>query len=112
MQPGLNAGAAAMLVADRSKAEQLGLRPVARLVAFGVGAVEPGMFGLGPVPAVKQALARAGWSLKDVERFEINEAFAAVPLAIIRELDIAAEIVTSRAGRLPMVTPSARPVQS
>jgi len=96
--PGLNAGAAAMLVADRSKAEQLGLRPVARLVAFGVGAVEPGMFGLGPVPAVKQALARAGWSLKDVERFEINEAFAAVPLAIIRELDIAAEIVNVEGG--------------
>jgi len=98
--PGLNAGAAAMLVANRAKAESLGLEPVARLVAFGLGAVDPGMFGLGPVPAVKQALARAGWSIGDVDRFEINEAFAAVPLVLIRELGIAADLVNVEGGAI------------
>ena len=64
-----------------------------RLVGWGIGAVEPGMFGLGPVPAVKQALERAGWSIADVERFEINEAFAAIAIAVIRELGLAEELV-------------------
>jgi acetyl-CoA C-acetyltransferase len=82
--PGLNSGAAAVIVADRATAERLGLQPIARLVASGVAAVEPGMFGLGPVPAVQKALARAGWTVGDVDRYEINEAFAAVPLAVAR----------------------------
>ena len=86
--PGLNSGAAAMIVADRQWAEKNGLKPMARLVSYGVSAVEPGMFGLGPIPAVRQALARAGWSVADVERIEINEAFAAITLACMRELDI------------------------
>jgi len=54
------------------------LSPIARLVSYGLGAVEPGMFGLGPVPAVHQALQRAGWELSSLDRVEINEAFAAV----------------------------------
>ena len=57
--PGLNSAAAAVIVADRSAADKLGLVPIARLVAHGVGAVEPGLFGLGPVPAVRKALDRA-----------------------------------------------------
>ncbi|NLF38823.1 acetyl-CoA C-acyltransferase, partial [bacterium] len=72
--PGLNSGAAALIVANAAWAEKRGLEPMARLVAYGVGAVEPGMFGLGPVPAVRQALQRAGWQLADIERAEINEA--------------------------------------
>lgn len=98
--PGLNSGAAAMIVADRQYAEARGIEPVATLVSYGVGAVEPGMFGLGPVPAVKMALARAGWSLKDVERFEINEAFAAVPIAVARELGIDEERVNVEGGAI------------
>src|ERR1700688_3129234 len=78
--PGLNSGAAAMIVTDRAFAETRSLEPMAHLVAYGVAAVEPGMFGLGPVPAVRKALERAGWTLDDIERIEINEAFAAVPL--------------------------------
>ena len=81
--PGLNTGAAAMIVAERNWAEKHGLKPLGRLVSYGVGAVEPGMFGLGPVPAVRQALERAGWKVSDVERVEINEAFAAIALAVI-----------------------------
>ena len=91
--PGLNSGAAAALLAERGWAERKGLQPMGRLVSWGVGAVEPGMFGLGPVPAVRQALARAGWKTGDVQRFEINEAFAAIVLAVMRELELPEDIV-------------------
>lgn len=98
--PGLNSGAAAMVVAERSLAEARGLQPMGRLVAYGVGAVEPGMFGLGPVPAVRQALQRAGWSLGDIERVEINEAFAAVPLAVAAELGLPHDIINVDGGAI------------
>ncbi|PRX36580.1 acetyl-CoA C-acetyltransferase [Paraburkholderia sp. BL18I3N2] len=98
--PGLNSGAAAMLVAERGFAEARGIAPLARLVSYGVAAVEPGMFGLGPVPAVQMALARAGWQLHDVERFEINEAFAAVPIAVARKLGIADELINVQGGAI------------
>lgn len=98
--PGLNSGAAAMLVAERRWAEQNGLKPMARLVSYGVGAVEPGLFGLGPVPAVQQALSRAGWSVGDVDRVEINEAFAAITLACLRELGLAEDVVNVEGGAI------------
>ncbi len=98
--PGLNAGAAAMLVADAAWAEKRGIEPMARLVAYGVGAVEPGMFGLGPVPAVQQALERAGWKIGDIERIEINEAFAAIVIALIRELGLPEDIVNVEGGAI------------
>jgi acetyl-CoA C-acetyltransferase len=98
--PGLNSGAAAMIVAERLFAEQNRLEPIARLVAYGVAAVEPGMFGIGPVPAVRQALARARWKVGDLERVEINEAFAAVPLAVLRELGLPENIVNVEGGAI------------
>jgi acetyl-CoA C-acetyltransferase len=98
--PGLNSGAAAMIVADRAFADARSVEPMARLVAYGIAAVEPGLFGLGPVPAVKKALARAGWRLSDVERFEINEAFAAVPLAIAQELGLPADVINVEGGAI------------
>jgi acetyl-CoA C-acetyltransferase len=98
--PGLNSGAAAMIVADRAVADARSVEPMARLVAYGVAAVEPGMFGLGPVPAVKLALARAGWKLSEVERFEINEAFAAVPLAIAKELGLPEDVINVEGGAI------------
>jgi acetyl-CoA C-acetyltransferase len=91
--PGLNSAGAAVLLAERGWAERKGLQPMGRLVSWGVGAVEPGMFGIGPVPAVQQALARAGWTIGDVERAEINEAFAAIALAVLRELGLPEDIV-------------------
>jgi acetyl-CoA C-acetyltransferase len=96
--PGLNDGAAAMVLADESWAVKRGMRPVARLVSYAVAAVEPGMFGLGPLPAVKQALQRAGWDLSSVQRVEINEAFAAIAIVVARELGFAAEIVNVEGG--------------
>jgi acetyl-CoA C-acetyltransferase len=98
--PGLNSAAAAMIVADRGYAEANGIQPIGRLVAHGVAAVEPGMFGLGPVPAVRKALERAGWTLGDVERIEINEAFAAVPIAVARELGLPEDIVNVEGGAI------------
>ncbi|WP_181707243.1 thiolase family protein [Chthonobacter rhizosphaerae] len=96
--PGLNAGASAMIVADRAFAEREGLRPLGRLVATGLAAVEPDMFGLGPVPAVHQALERAGWTLADVDRVEINEAYAAIAIAVLRAVGFPEEIVNVEGG--------------
>lgn len=98
--PGLNSGAAAMIVADRSRAEELGIAPWARLVSYGIAAVEPGLFGLGPVPAVRIALERAGWTVADLDRIEINEAFAAVPLAVAQELQLPEEIINPEGGAI------------
>ncbi len=98
--PGLNTGAAAMIVAERNWAEKNGLKPMARLVGYGIGAVEPGMFGLGPVPAVRQALARAGWTVAQVDRVEINEAFAVITLACLQEIGFAEDIVNVEGGAI------------
>ncbi|WP_436639482.1 thiolase family protein [Microbaculum sp. FT89] len=98
--PGLNSGAAAMIVADAVWAEKHDLEPMARLVSYGVGAVAPGLFGLGPVPAVRQALERAGWTPGDVERAEVNEAFAAIVLALIQELGLPEDIVNVEGGAI------------
>ena len=96
--PGLNDAAAAMVLADAGWAEKRGLSAQARLVSYGIAAVEPGMFGLGPVPAVRQALARAGWDAASVERVEINEAFAAIAIVVARELGFPDDIVNVEGG--------------
>ena len=98
--PGLNTAASAMIVADRAWSETKGVKPIARLVSYGVGAVEPGMFGLGPVPAVKQALERAGWKTTDIERIEINEAFAAIAIAVAKDLGLPQDIVNVEGGAI------------
>ena len=98
--PGLNSGAAAVIVAERGFADRNKLQVIARLAAYGVAAVEPGMFGIGPVPAVRQALERAGWALGDIQRVEINEAFAAVPLAVLRQLGLPEDIVNVEGGAI------------
>src|SRR5258706_1611610 len=98
--PGLNTAAAAMVLASEAWADRRSLTPVARLVAYGIAAVEPGRFGLGPIPAVKQALARAGWSNGEVERIEINEAFAVITLAVMQELGLPPDIVNVEGGAI------------
>jgi acetyl-CoA C-acetyltransferase len=98
--PGLNSGAAAMVVAERRFADRQNLEPMARLVSYGVGAVEPGMFGLGPIPAVRQALGRAGWKISDIERIEINEAFAAIAIAVTRDLGLSEDVVNVEGGAI------------
>jgi acetyl-CoA C-acetyltransferase len=98
--PGLNSGAAAVVLADEDWARNRGLAPAARLISYGVAAVEPGMFGLGPIPAVRQALDRAGWRLGDIERVEINEAFAAIAIVVTRELGLPEDIVNVEGGAI------------
>jgi acetyl-CoA C-acetyltransferase len=98
--PGLNTAAAAMVLTGEDWAAKRGLTPIARLVSYGIAAVEPGMFGLGPIPAVRQALARADWTNQDVERIEINEAFAAIALAVMQELKLPPEIVNVEGGAI------------
>ncbi len=98
--PGLNSGAAAVIVAEAKWAAKRRLTPAARLVSYGVGAVEPGMFGLGPVPAVRQALERASWKVGDLERIEINEAFAGIVIALVQELGLREDIVNVEGGAI------------
>ena len=71
-----------------------------RLVSYGVGAIEPGLFGLGPVPAVYQAMERAGWRVGDLGRVEVNEAFAAIAGALVRELGLDEDIVNVEGGAI------------
>jgi acetyl-CoA C-acetyltransferase len=85
--PGMNDGAAALIVSSRDYAEQHGHQPVARIVAYGQAAVEPSWLFYAPVKAIPIALQRAGWTMDDVDLFEINEAFAAQVLADIRGLE-------------------------
>jgi acetyl-CoA C-acetyltransferase len=96
--PGLNDAASAVVLAESAWADKRGLASTARLVSYGIAAVEPGMFGLGPVPAVKQALQRAGWDIRSIERAEINEAFAAIAIVVARELGLPEEVVNVEGG--------------
>jgi 3-oxoadipyl-CoA thiolase len=86
---GLNDGAAALLIASERGVKSFGLKPIARFVSAAVAGVEPRLMGMGPVPASRLALKRAGLSLKEVDVIELNEAFAAQVLACLRELEIA-----------------------
>jgi acetyl-CoA C-acetyltransferase len=98
--PGLNDAASAMVLADGAWASRRGVAATARLVSYGIAAVEPGMFGLGPIPAVRQALQRAGWDIGSVERAEINEAFAAIAIVVARELGLPEDIVNVEGGAI------------
>lgn len=98
--PGLNSGASAMVVADRRWAEAHDCVPEARLAGFAIAGVDPGMFGLGPVPATREALDRAGWSTADVDRFEINEAFAAIAIVVSKELGLSEDVVNVDGGAI------------
>jgi acetyl-CoA C-acetyltransferase len=85
---GINDAAAAVVLMEAGEAESRGLRPLGRLVAYAHAGVEPKYMGVGPVPAVKKALERASLSIQDMDVIELNEAFAAQALAVIRDLDL------------------------
>jgi len=91
-------GAAALVMMRASTAERLGLEPVARIAGHGAHAHAPGLFTTAPVPAMRQALARAGWSVDDVDLFEVNEAFAVVAMIAMRELAIPRERLNVNGG--------------
>jgi len=101
----LNDGASAMIVATAERAAELGLTPVARLVACAAAGVDPTVMGLGPVPATQKALALAGWSLSDLDLVELNEAFAAQSLGVIRQLGLDPNIVNVNGGAIALGHP-------
>jgi acetyl-CoA acyltransferase len=101
----LNVGAAATLVMSEAKANDLGLTPLVRVKAMAVAGVDPAIMGIGPVPAVHKALARAGLSLDDIDLIEINEAFAAQTLACIKVLGLNPEKVNVRGGAIALGHP-------
>ncbi len=102
---GLNDGAAAVVVMSASKAAQLGLTPLARIVSFGTSGLDPATMGMGPVPASQKALTRAGWKAQDVDLFELNEAFAAQACAVNKLLDIDPAKVNVNGGAIAIGHP-------
>ena len=94
----INDGAAALVLMRSSSAAKLGLKPLARIVSHAVHAQEPNWFATAPVGAVKKALAKAGWSVKEVDLWEVNEAFAVVPMALMNEIGLSHEIVNVNGG--------------
>ncbi len=95
----LSDGAAAVVVMERQKAEALGLTPLLRFVGFNVGGVRPEMMGIGPIAAVPRVLKRTGMKLADIDLIELNEAFAAQAVAVIRELGLNEEITQRQRRR-------------
>jgi acetyl-CoA C-acetyltransferase len=102
---GINDGAAALVMMSAKKAQELGLKPLARIVAFGTSGLDPATMGMGPVPATKKALQRAGWSVNDVNLFELNEAFAAQACAVNKELGIDPAKVNVNGGAIAIGHP-------
>lgn len=102
---GLNDGAAALVVASEALPVPEGVRPLARVAASAVAGVDPAVMGVGPVPAVRKALARAGLSVGDLAAIELNEAFAAQALACIRELDLDPDRVNPLGGAIALGHP-------
>ena len=98
-------GAAAVLLMRRSKAEELGLTPLARFVSFAVAGVPPDVMGVGPIKAVPKALAKAGLEMKDIDLIEFNEAFASQVLAVVRELGMPEDRVNVNGGAIALGHP-------
>ncbi|RLT23978.1 MAG: thiolase family protein, partial [Chloroflexi bacterium] len=102
---GINDGAAALLVVEAERARALGLTPYARIVATAVAGVDPGVMGIGPVPAIKKLLARTGLTVADLDRVELNEAFASQAVACIRELGLDPEKTNVHGGAIALGHP-------
>jgi 3-oxoadipyl-CoA thiolase len=101
----LNDGAAAVVIASEAYVERRGLTPRVRLVAAASAGVAPEIMGIGPVPATQRALARAGWSVADLDAVELNEAFASQSLACIRDLELDPETVNADGGAIALGHP-------
>jgi acetyl-CoA C-acetyltransferase len=102
---GINDGAAAVVLMEASAAKQQGLKPLARLVGYNVAGVEPKYMGIGPVPAINQLLAKTGLKREDISVWEINEAFAAQALAVVRDLGLSPEQVNPHGSGIALGHP-------
>jgi 3-oxoadipyl-CoA thiolase len=101
----LNDGAAALLLMSEEKAADLGMTPLARVVSTGVAGVDPRFMGIGPVPATRMALQKAGLTLEQIDIVELNEAFAAQSIAVLRELNIPSEKLNPNGGAIALGHP-------
>ena len=102
---GINDGAAAVIVATRTKAQRVGAKPLARIRSYASTGVDPMVMGIGPVPAVRKAIDRAGLTLADIDLFEFNEAFAAQSVAVVRELGVDPTRVNVNGGAIALGHP-------
>ena len=102
---GINDGACAVLVATPEKAKELGLKPMARFVSSAVAGVDPAYMGVGPVPASRKAVARAGLKMSDIDLAELNEAFAAQSLAVLQDLELGTDRVNANGGAIALGHP-------
>jgi acetyl-CoA C-acetyltransferase len=102
---GINDGAAALIVSSGARARSLGATPMATIRSYACTGVEPRIMGMGPVEAVRKALGRAGWTLADVDLFEMNEAFAAQAVAVGRELGVDPTKLNTRGGAIALGHP-------
>ena len=102
---GINDGASATVIMSKEKAEELGVEPLATIVSYASGGVDPKIMGTGPIPATKKALKKADMSVEDMDLIEANEAFAAQSLAVMRELNFDPEIVNVNGGAIALGHP-------
>jgi len=102
---GINDGAAALIIASEDAVKRLGLKPIAKLVSWGHGGVDPAIMGIGPVPATRQALQRAGLTIDDMDLVEANEAFAAQAVAVGKDLNFDMEKVNVNGGAIALGHP-------
>ena len=100
--PGVNDGASALVVTSSQNAESLGIEPLGRVVSYAVSGIEPKFIMLAPVEGVRRAVAKAGWSLEDVELFELNEAFSVQALGVMKELGINPDLVNVNGGAVAL----------
>jgi acetyl-CoA C-acetyltransferase len=101
----INDGAAALVIATMAKAEKIGRKPLARILSYVSTGVDPKIMGMGPVPAVRKVLDRAGLAIKEIDLFELNEAFAAQSLAVGRELGLDLARVNVNGGAIALGHP-------
>jgi acetyl-CoA C-acetyltransferase len=102
---GINDGAAALVLMSAAEADKRGLKPLARIASWATAGVDPAIMGTGPIPASRKALARAGWSVKDLDLVEANEAFAAQSLAVNKDMGWDPAIVNVNGGAIAIGHP-------
>ncbi len=102
---GMNDGAAILILMSESEASRRGLKPLAKIEGWGMAGVDPSIMGIGPADAIRNTLTSTGWSMDDVDQFELNEAFAAQALSVLKELDLSQEKVNPYGGAIALGHP-------
>ena len=102
---GINDGAAALLLTSLDQAKKKSIEPLAKIISWGAVGIDPSLMGLGPIGAVKEAVRKAKWNIEEIDLFEINEAFAAQSLAVIKELNINKNKVNVNGGAIALGHP-------